>query len=107
MKQSGSRDRVAWLVVLMTALLFVNYVDRGNLATVGPLLIDQLGLTNAQLGLLLSAFYFTYAPAQLLAGWLCERTDVYRLLALAVAVWSLTTAATALTVGFTSLLLMR
>jgi MFS family permease len=107
MRPSGTRDRVTWLVVLMTALLFVNYVDRGNLATVGPLLVDQLGLSNAQLGLLLSAFYFTYAPAQLLAGWLCERTDVYRLLALAVAVWSLTTAATALTVGFTSLLLMR
>jgi MFS family permease len=107
MRASGTRDRVTWLVALMTALLFVNYVDRGNLATVGPLLVDQLGLSNAQLGLLLSAFYFTYAPAQLLAGWLCERTDVYRLLALAVAVWSLTTAATALTVGFTSLLLMR
>ena len=107
MTEFNSRDRVSRLIVLMTALLFVNYVDRGNLATVGPLLIDQQGLSNAQLGLLLSAFYFTYAPAQLLAGWLCERTDVYRLLALAVAVWSLTTAATALTVGFASLLLMR
>jgi MFS family permease len=105
--EPGSRDRVTWLVVLMTALLFVNYVDRGNLATVGPLLIDQQGLSNAQLGLLLSAFYFTYAPAQLLAGWLCERVDVYRLIALAVAVWSLTTAATGLTVGFASLLGLR
>jgi len=107
MTEHGSRDRVTWLVVLMTALLFVNYVDRGNLATVGPLLIDQQGLSNAQLGLLLSAFYFTYAPAQLLAGWLCERVDVYRLLALAVALWSLTTAATGLTVGFASLLALR
>jgi MFS family permease len=107
MIEPGSRDRVTWLVVLMTALLFVNYVDRGNLATVGPLLIDQQGLSNAQLGLLLSAFYFTYAPAQLLAGWLCERVDVYRLLALAVAIWSLTTAATGLTVGFASLLALR
>ena len=94
MTGSGAPDRVTWLVVLMTALLFVNYVDRGNLATVGPLLIDQQGLSNAQLGLLLSAFYFSYAPAQLLAGWLCERTDVYRLLAFGVALWSLTTAAT-------------
>ena len=107
MTGSGAPDRVTWLVVLMTALLFVNYVDRGNLATVGPLLIDQQGLSNAQLGLLLSAFYFSYAPAQLLAGWLCERTDVYRLLAFGVALWSLTTAATGLVAGFTSLLLMR
>jgi MFS family permease len=98
---------VTWLVVLMTALLFVNYVDRGNLATVGPMLIDQQGFSNAQLGLLLSAFYFTYAPAQLLAGWLCERWNVYGLLALGVAAWSLTTAATALAASFTSLLLMR
>jgi MFS family permease len=107
MTGSGAPDRVTWLVVLMTALLFVNYVDRGNLATVGPLLIDQQGLSNEQLGLLLSAFYFSYAPAQLLAGWLCERTDVYRLLAFGVALWSLTTAATGLVAGFTSLLLMR
>jgi MFS family permease len=107
MIEPGSRDRVTWLVVLMTALLFVNYVDRGNLATVGPLLIDQQGLSNAQLGLLLSAFYFTYAPAQLLAGWLCERVDVYRLLGFAVALWSLTTMATGLTVGFASLLTLR
>jgi MFS family permease len=107
MTEAPARDRVSWLIVLMTTLLFINYVDRGNLATVGPLLIDQQGLSNAQLGLLLSAFYFTYAPAQLLAGWLCERTDVYRLLALGVAVWSLTTVATGLAVGFSSLLLLR
>jgi len=107
MSGPATRDRVSWLVALMTALLFVNYVDRGNLATVGPLLIDQQGLSNAQLGLLLSAFYFTYAPAQLLSGWLCERFDVYRLLALGVAIWSLTTAASGLTVGFASLLVMR
>jgi MFS family permease len=107
MSERRPRDRISWLIVLMTALLFVNYIDRGNLATVGPLLIDQQGLSNAQLGLLLSAFYFTYAPAQLLAGWLCERSDVYRLLALGVAVWSLTTVATGLAGGFISLLLLR
>jgi MFS family permease len=107
MSERRPRDRITWLIVLMTALLFVNYIDRGNLATVGPLLIDQQGLTNAQLGLLLSAFYFTYAPAQLLAGWLCERSDVYRLLALGVTVWSLTTVATGLAGGFVSLLLLR
>ncbi|HEY1726239.1 MAG TPA: MFS transporter [Steroidobacteraceae bacterium] len=107
MRPRATFDHVSWLIALMTALLLVNYVDRGNLATVGPLLIDHLGLSNAQLGLLLSAFYFTYAPAQLLAGWLCERGNVYWLLAVGVAVWSLTTAATALATGFASLLLLR
>jgi MFS family permease len=102
-----SRDRITWLIVLMTALLFINYIDRGNIATVGPQLLDELKLTNTQLGLLFTAFYFTYAPAQILTGWLCERIDVYRLLAIGVAVWSLTTVATGFAVGFTSLLLLR
>ena len=101
------RDRITWLVVLMTSLLFVNYIDRGNIATVGPMLIDELHLTNTELGLLFAAFYFTYAPAQLVSGWLCERMDVYKLLALGVTAWSLATAATGLAVGFATLLTLR
>ena len=46
-------------------------------------------------------------PRSCSPGWLCERTDVYRLLALGVAVWSLTTVATGLAGGFISLLLLR
>jgi MFS family permease len=102
-----ARDRITWLVVLMTTLLFVNYIDRGNLATVGPMLIDQLHLSNTELGLLFTAFYFTYAPAQLVSGWLCERMDVYTLLAIGVTAWSLATAATGLAVGFATLLTLR
>jgi MFS family permease len=101
------RDRISWLVVLMTTLLFVNYIDRGNIATVGPMLIDQLHLSNTELGLLFTAFYFTYAPAQLVSGWLCERMDVYKLLAIGVTAWSLATAATGLAVGFATLLTLR
>ena len=37
-----TRTQISALIALMTALLFFNYIDRGNLATVGPLLIDGL-----------------------------------------------------------------
>lgn len=99
--------RLTWLIVMMASILFINFIDRGNLATVGPLLIDELHLTNAQFGLLLSAFYFTYAPAQLVAGWLCERVSISRVLAVGVTIWSLTTAATGLVSSFSGLLGMR
>ena len=99
--------RVLWLVCIMAAILFINFIDRGNLATVGPLVIDDLHLSNTQFGLLMSAFYFAYAPTQLLAGWLCDRVDLSRLLIVGVIVWSLTTAATGLVSGFLALLLMR
>jgi len=58
----------ARVVALLTLAAFIDYVDRGNLATAGPLIRDQFALSNAQLGLLLSAFFWSYAPGQLPAG---------------------------------------
>jgi len=72
---------------LLTLAAFINFVDRGNLATAGPLIRDQFALSNAQLGLLLSAFFWSYTPAQLPAGWLAERLDARRVLAVGLAVW--------------------
>ena len=54
------------IVALLAVGSFINYVDRGNLATAGPLIRDQFSLSNA--GLLLSAFFWSYAPGQLPAG---------------------------------------
>jgi MFS family permease len=59
----------ARLVLLVSTALFINYVDRGNLATAAPLIQDQLHLSATQLGILGSAFYYAYVPAQPLVGW--------------------------------------
>jgi MFS family permease len=95
------------VVLLLALAVFINYVDRGNLATAAPLVQDELHLTNAQVGLLLSAFFWTYAPAQLVSGWLAHRFDVRYTLAAGLAVWSLATALTGLTTGFVFLLGLR
>ena len=95
------------VVALLTLAAFINYVDRGNLATAGPLIRDQLALSNTQLGLLLSAFFWSYVPGQLPAGWLAERLDARRLLAAGLAVWAVATALTGLAGGFLTLLAMR
>ena len=50
----------ARLVLLVTAAVFINYIDRGNLATAAPLIQDELHLSASQLGVLLSAFYYGY-----------------------------------------------
>ncbi len=49
-------------MLLVTVMVFINYIDRGNLATAAPLMQDQLGLSDTQLGTLFSAFYFSYVP---------------------------------------------
>jgi MFS family permease len=97
----------ARLVLLLAVAIFINYVDRGNLATAAPLLKTELGLSNTQVGLLLSAFFWTYAPLQLLAGWMTERLDVHRVLPAGLALWSVATILTGMAGSFLVLLALR
>lgn len=103
-----SAGRFGWGVVALLALaVFVNYVDRGNVATAAPLIKDALHLSASQVGLLIAAFFWTYTPCQLLAGWMIERIDAYRTLALGLGLWSLATALTGLAGGFGALIALR
>ncbi len=95
------------IVALLTLAAFINYVDRGNLATAGPLIREQLNLSHTQLGVLLAAFFWSYAPAQLPAGWLAERLDARRVLAAGLALWGAATALTGLATDFIVLLVLR
>jgi MFS family permease len=95
------------VVPLLAVAIFINYVDRGSLATAAPLIKDQLHLSSTQIGLLLSAFFWSYVPAQILAGWLAERINPYRTLAIGLALWSIATAAFGLTSGFYALMALR
>ncbi|HEY1449199.1 MAG TPA: MFS transporter, partial [Caulobacteraceae bacterium] len=97
----------AAVVPLLALSVFINYVDRGNLATAAPLMKSELGLSAAQVGVLLSAFFWTYTPGQILAGWLAHRLNAYRTLALGLAIWSLATAATGLAGSFAILIILR
>jgi len=95
-------------VVLLVALaVCINYVDRGNLATAAPLIQDELKLSNSQLGMLLSAFFWTYVAAMTPAGWLAERFGARRVLAGGVAIWSVATLLTGLAGSLAALLLLR
>ena len=95
------------VVPLLAIAFFLNYVDRGNLATAAPLIQDQLHLSSSQMGFLLSAFFWSYVPAQLLGGWLADHFNPYRTFAAALALASVATAAAGLATGFVSLFAMR
>ncbi len=95
------------VVFLLALAMFINYVDRGNLATAAPLMKDELHLSASQLGLLLSVFYWTYVPGQIVAGWLSEKINPYRAYAVGLAIWSLATALTGLASSFVLLIGLR
>ena len=95
------------LVFLLGAAVFLNYVDRGAIGIAAPLMTVELGLDPKAFGFVLSAFFWVYAPVQLVVGWLVDRYSVYRLIAAGVLLWAVSTLAMGLASGFTSLLLLR
>lgn len=97
----------AVLVGLMALSLFINYVDRGNLATGAALIRSDLGLSATAYGALLSAFYFTYAFCQLPAGALADRYGGKRVLGIGAALWSISTLLTGVVSGFAGLVVLR
>jgi MFS family permease len=97
----------AVLVALLAAAIFLSYIDRGLLAIAGPLITQELGLSATQFGLAVSAFFWVYAPAQLLCGWMVDRYSVYRLFAAGVALWAAATLMLGLVGGLLTLVLLR
>jgi ACS family D-galactonate transporter-like MFS transporter len=96
------------LVLILLALsVFINYIDRGNLSIAAPLLKSELRISDSQLGLLLSSFFWTYAMFQIVSGWLVDRFNVNWVIAGGFFLWSAATAATGLIQGFAALMVLR
>ena len=104
---TGGSTAARYLVLLLGAAVFLNYVDRGAIAVAAPLMKGELGLTNTQFGTAVSAFFWIYAPVQLFMGWLCDRFSVYRLMAAGIVLWAGSTLLMGVVGGFTSLLVLR
>src|ERR1700744_4183129 len=66
----------------------VNYIDRATLAVANPLIRQELGLSIADMGYLLSAFLWAYAFAQLPTGAMVDRLGPRILLTLGLSLWS-------------------
>ncbi len=80
----------------------VNYIDRATLAVANPLISKDLGLSFSDMGLLLSAFLWSYAFCQLPAGALVDRLGPRLMMTASLATWSLAQALGGLVGGFSS-----
>jgi MFS family permease len=101
------RTSTAPVITLLVIAVLINYVDRGSLALAAPLLAKDWGLSTSQLGILLSAFFWTYVLLQVPVGWLVDRFNASSVLAAGFLAWSAATALTGLARGFVALLAMR
>ncbi len=95
------RHRVRGKVLVLLCVLYaISYVDRVNISTAAPSIQASMHLSDAKLGLVLSAFSIPYAFLQVAGGWLGDRIGPRRTLAWLSVLWAAATIATGLATGF-------
>ena len=97
----------AYAVAVLTAMNLLNYLDRYVPSAVKDLFKADLGLTDAQTSLPLTAFIVVYMLTSPIFGALADRYSRKVLIAFGVALWSLATGAAAFATGFWSFLAAR
>jgi ACS family D-galactonate transporter-like MFS transporter len=113
MATSGSAQRIGIpsalkiVLFLLAVSIFINYIDRSNLSIAAPMLKDEFGISSGQLGVLLSAFFWTYASFQLASGWLVDRLNVNWVFAGGFFLWSAATVGTGVVHVFWVLFVLR
>lgn len=95
------------MIWLAFGAVTINYLDRANLGVALPYMADDLDLSKTSTGVLLGAFFWTYAGMMPGAGWLVDRYGPRRMMAFAVAAWSVATMLVGAATGFLVLLLVR
>lgn len=103
-KPTPAQWRILALLVLSVA---INYIDRGSLSLAAPVLVKELHLEPAQMGLLLSAFFWSYAGFMVVAGWLADRYPASLVLGVGYVVWSLAMVGTGFVTTFQAFLALR
>src|SRR6266851_10062774 len=98
------RYGILGVIVIATA---INYMDRANLSIVAPDVKKDLHISAAELGIIFSAFSWTYAALQIPGGWVLDRVGPRITFGIALIFWSIVTGSISLAKGFGSLLGLR
>ena len=99
---------VRWKIFAMMLLLIsINYIDRASLSVAMPLIASEFNMDAATQGLLLSAFFWTYAFMQVPGGMLADRYKPRIVIAAATIGWGFFQGIAAVCTGWVTLLLTR
>jgi len=88
-RQPAQAHSRRWTIVgLLFAASLINYLDRATISIALPLIGRDLHLGPETKGVLLSAFFWSYALMQVPIGWTADRANLRWLYAGAFALWS-------------------
>jgi len=96
----GASSNVRWRILLLIVVAsFVSYFLRTNMSIAGPIMIEELGLTEMQLGIVLSAFALGYTIFQFPGGIFGDVVGPRLAVTLMAVAWGLLTLASGLAPG--------
>ncbi|HEY4298677.1 MAG TPA: MFS transporter [Paraburkholderia sp.] len=102
------RTRVRFGILALLAVgTMINYLDRSVAGIAAPSMSHELGLNPALMGVIFSAFSWTYTAAQIPGGIALDRLGTRWTYFFALALWSVFTGLQGLAIGFASLLILR
>lgn len=102
-----SSHRRWFMLSLLLIATIINYVDRVNISIAAPFMAKDLGLDKVQMGLIFSAFAWTYAFALVPAGFIADRFGSRLTYGASLISWSAVTVCQGLAGGFASLFGLR
>jgi len=95
------------VLVLLCVMYAITYIDRVNVSTAASVFKKELHLTNAQVGLVFSAFAYPYLIFQIIGGWIGDRFGARRTLTVSAIIWATATLFTGLVGSLASMLVAR
>ena len=103
------RTHVRWVPILALVAIgtTINYLDRTVLGIAAPFLTKDLGLTATQMGLVFSAFSWSYAALQIPGGIFLDRFGTRLTYFIAVVCWSVCTGLMGVVRSLNGLILTR
>jgi ACS family D-galactonate transporter-like MFS transporter len=105
---SAAQGRTRWYIGgLLGAGMFVNYVDRVNLSVATPAIMDDFNISASQMGIVASAFLWTYALLQMPIGTVIDKIGVPWVNRVGVFLWAVASFASAAAGGLGFLLAAR
>ncbi|MBP2656183.1 MAG: transporter [Firmicutes bacterium] len=94
-------------LALCCGMITICYIDRVNLAVTAPTLMKTFSLSTTEMGIMMSAFFWSYVLVMMPTGWLLNHYGPKKLGFFCCLGWGLATMAIVFTQGFKSLLAMR
>jgi len=76
-----------WIIGLVFLATLINFIDRLTVAILGPVIIEQLKLTNLQFGSITTWFLIAYTVSQGVSGRIFDRIGARRGFTISVLVW--------------------